>query len=95
MPSLREQVKAAVQEYLTEEGAVSDDCLTADVAQGVTAVMFATMAGQRPCVTCGKGIGPAKVARGYVQCYGCAKRNPLPITVRFTESPAGAPAAGD
>lgn len=73
MPSLREQVQAAVQDYL--DSLAPTPIMPDEIpAQVITAVMFETMAGIRPCVTCGKGLGPAKVAKGYVQCYDCRKR---------------------
>lgn len=70
--SLRERVQAAMVADLERRSeyylsVILPDALAADM----TAVAFAALAGARPCVTCGKGIGPAKVAKGYVQCYGC------------------------
>lgn len=71
--SLREKVEAAIRQRLElwdEVGAPGVQHQATDL----TAVVFAALAGARPCVTCGKGIGPAKVAKGYVQCYGCSGR---------------------
>lgn len=45
-----------------------------EAAHLITEAVFAAMADARPCVTCGKGLGPAKVAKGYVQCYDCTRR---------------------
>lgn len=71
--SLRDRVEKAVTEKLID--ALAEDYRGAadlvTVARDLTNVMFAELAGARPCVTCGKSIGPAKVAKGYVQCYGC------------------------
>jgi hypothetical protein len=73
--SLRDRVQERVAVELEEYA--GEAFTPADVAERLTAAVFETMAGARPCVTCGKGIGPAKVNKGYVQCYDCA-RGPKP-----------------
>ena len=65
MASLRDKVEAAL------EG--SPLTMYPGHAEAITDLVFETMADQRPCVTCGKGLGPAKVAKGYVQCYDCVR----------------------
>lgn len=69
--SLREKVEAALRDHLVAAMSYEDPPDVTQMAPELTAVVFAALAGARPCVTCGKGIGPAKVAKGYVQCYGC------------------------
>lgn len=74
MATLRERVESAATETLLEE--LEDyrgDADLAAVARSVVAAMFDAMAGVRPCARCGKSIGPAKVARGYVLCYSCGR----------------------
>lgn len=75
MTTFRERVEAAVLAEL--EAREVGGMMTADVARTVTDKAIAAMQGARPCVTCGKGIGPAKVAKGYVQCYNCTRTRPL------------------
>lgn len=69
--SLRDRVEARLTREL-------EQCLDAGdpetIAADLTNAAFEVMAEARPCVTCGKGIGPAKVAKGYVQCYDCRSR---------------------
>jgi hypothetical protein len=76
--SLRERVEAAMTDYVRRRSehylhVILPEALAADL----TEVAFRAMGGARPCVTCGKGLGPAKVAKGYVQCYDCTRRHPL------------------
>lgn len=71
--SLRERVEAAVTEELRDWQVPHPELMAADVVR----VTFEAMADARPCVTCGKGIGPAKVAKGYVQCYDCTRKRPV------------------
>lgn len=84
--SLRDRVQNAVQAYLDSlpPTPVMPDEIPAVV---VTDVVFEAMSGARPCVTCGKGIGPAKVGKGYVQCYDCNRRRvevlPGPVTIQL------------
>lgn len=73
--SLRDRVQLAMLAELERRSphylsVIKPAALVADL----TAIAFEAMAGARPCVTCGKGIGPAKVAKGYVQCYDCRSR---------------------
>lgn len=73
--SLRDRVETALVEHIDSSMNYSMHRSSAEaVAKDVTAVVFETMGEARPCVTCGKGIGPAKVAKGYVQCYDCRSR---------------------
>lgn len=70
--SLRDRVEAALVAHIDASMNYAMHKSSAEaVARDLTNVMFAELAGARPCVTCGKSIGPAKVAKGYVQCYGC------------------------
>lgn len=70
--SLQDRVQAAIYARLREiMPSLSGVDAHHDIAEDLTRVAFAELAGARPCVTCGKSIGPAKVAKGYVQCYGC------------------------
>lgn len=71
--SLRDRVQATVGESLLDYLAHNDEWGALDLAEVATAAAFEAMAGARPCVTCGKGLGPAKVAKGYVQCYDCVR----------------------
>lgn len=76
--SLRERVQDAMIERMTSSSMfMLTDEDAAKVAETLTTVAFTVMSGARPCVTCGKGIGPANVDRGYVQCYGCARGKPV------------------
>jgi hypothetical protein len=70
--SLRDRVALRLLTELTERDVPRPHHLAAEL----TAAVFDTMADARPCVTCGRGIGPAKVAKGYVQCYDCTRRRP-------------------
>lgn len=75
MPSLRDRVQERLVTELAEWQVPHPD----QMAEELTSAVFETMADQRPCVTCGKGLGPAKVAKGYVQCYDCVRlRRPIP-----------------
>lgn len=73
--SLRDRVEQAITDRVRGQAgfAVLDDVQCAAMGRDLTNAAFAAMAGARPCVTCGKGIGPRKVERGYVQCYDCAR----------------------
>jgi hypothetical protein len=73
--SLRDRVQAAVHtelDHLYGSHMIGNE----DAAVLVTSAVFDTLNGARPCVTCGKSIGPNKVAKGYVQCYGCSRSTP-------------------
>lgn len=72
--SLRDRVRARVYTELDTLEVFLPEVL----ADRLTDAVFEVMSGARPCVTCGKGIGPAKVAKGYVQCYDCV-RHRLPV----------------
>jgi hypothetical protein len=72
--SLRDRVEAALLAELEDTFPGFDDL--ASLADVLTGRAFDAMSDARPCVTCGKGIGPAKVAKGYVQCYDCTRRRP-------------------
>ena len=83
--SLRDRVEAALLDhllYVEDYGMVADG--RPGVAHDLTAVVFDTLNGARPCVTCGKSIGPAKVAKGYVQCYGCSRSKPVDAPIMDT-----------
>lgn len=70
--SLRDRVEARLTRDLEQWLDAGDpEVLAADLTKSV----FEEMGEARPCVTCGKGIGPAKVAKGYVQCYDCRTRS--------------------
>jgi hypothetical protein len=69
----------AVADHMVESSAYAvDDATGRIIAADLTGVMFEVLAGARPCVTCGKSIGPNKVARGYVQCYTCVRQGTVP-----------------
>lgn len=70
MATLRERVQDAVAGEL-DAAYPSQDPLP--LAVRITESMFEAMGGARPCAQCGKSIGPAKVARGYVLCYSCGR----------------------
>lgn len=74
--SLRDRVEDAVVEALAPVWDAPGPVTMHEAAHLITAAVFAAMSGARPCVTCGRGIGPAKVAKGYVQCYDCTRRRP-------------------
>lgn len=81
--SLRDRVQAAMTADIRRRSKhYLSTILPEALADDMTSVAFDVMAGARPCVTCGKSIGPAKVARGYVQCYDCTHSGRTP------ESPA-------
>lgn len=67
--SLRDRVEAAICAHLPGD----HDCTE---CRDITAIVFGVMGEARPCVTCGRGLGPAKVAKGYVQCYDCTRCHP-------------------
>ena len=85
--SLRDRVEARIlSEIRTTAPEVE---LPNTLALVLTGAVFDAMSGARPCVTCGKGIGPAKVAKGYVQCYDCTRRHPVSILhPAFSDPPA-------
>lgn len=68
--TLRERVTERLAADLREHIGPLADYVIDQLVEGV----FDAMSGARPCVTCGRGIGPAKVAKGYVQCYDCVHR---------------------
>lgn len=70
MTSLRDKVETRLAAELTDWQAPHPRLM----AEELTTAVFEAMADQRPCVTCGKGLGPAKVAKGYIQCYDCVRR---------------------
>jgi hypothetical protein len=72
--SLRGRVEAAMRARLADGELYRLEPIDQRViAADLTEVAFTAMEGSRPCVKCGKGIGPSKVARGYVLCYGCSR----------------------
>lgn len=71
MSTLRERVKAALLDEV--EAAYPSHFANEAIAESMTAAVFDAMGDARPCARCGKSIGPAKVARGYVLCYSCGR----------------------
>lgn len=71
--SLRERVQERINAELASTVIWANKTRCAEVSDTLTTAVFEVMSNARPCVDCGKGIGPDKVKRGYVQCYACSR----------------------